>query len=74
MATEEIAEAPYFEAPVISAAYGPDMTNIGGYVVDASGNSFEIFDETPDGRHVVIQTGHGDTMIDLAEGWRVEEA
>jgi len=68
------AEAPYFEAPVISAAYGPDMSNIGGYVIDAAGTYFEILDETPDGREVLIQTGHGETIIDLAEGWRVEEA
>jgi len=66
-------EAPYFEAPVISAAYSPDMTNIGGYVVDANGNQFEIEDETSDGRHVVITTGRGQETIDLAEGWRVEE-
>jgi hypothetical protein len=45
--------------------YGPDQTNIGAFVQDGRGHIFEVEDETPDGRHVVISTGHGTSMVDL---------
>jgi hypothetical protein len=45
--------------------YGPEQSNIGAFVQDGKGHLFEVEDETPDGRHVVISTGHGTSMVDL---------
>ena len=54
-----------------TAAYGPDQTNIGRSIRDHQGRTFEIEDESLDGRYVVVLTGHGDSQIDLEEGYVV---
>lgn len=53
------------ESGRLRVPYGPDQTNIGTFVQDGKGHVFEVEDETADGRHVVITTGHGDTTLDL---------
>jgi hypothetical protein len=45
--------------------YGPDHSNIGAFLRDRKGHVFEVIDETPDGRFVVVQDGFGDSQIDL---------
>jgi hypothetical protein len=64
---KEKARKHYFEieSGCRRVPYGPDQSNIGAFVQDGKGHVFEIEDETPDGRHVVITTGHGDTTLDL---------
>ena len=34
--------------------YGPDHSNIGTYIRDRKGRVFEVIDETPDGRWVIV--------------------
>jgi len=53
--------------------YGPDRSNIGAFIRDRKGRVFEVIDETPDGRWVIVQDGFGDSQIDLADGYRIVE-
>jgi len=53
--------------------YGPEQSNIGAFIRDGRGRLFEIIDETPDGRYVVVQDGYGDSQIDLDEGYEIVE-
>lgn len=64
---QEKARKRYYEIESgrLRVPYGPDQTNIGAYVQDGKGHVFEVEDETPGGRHVVVSTGHGTSMVDL---------
>ena len=51
--------------------YGPEQTNIGRSIRDHRGRTFEIEDESLDGRYVVVLTGWGDSQIDLEERYPI---
>jgi hypothetical protein len=53
--------------------YGPDRSNIGRFIRDRKGRIFEVIDETPDDRWVIVQDGFGDSQIDLDEGYEIVE-